>query len=364
MPSSLIHRFFPSFLGKKHPYHHALASLLVTSLARFMTETVRESASSLCLYGCMKLFLSHSSALEFWRLPHASSLALPSRTLPHKNDHVDRYEHPVELLQQLDLTAPIHLVVVQKENRIYTKNIVCHTNKHLPSKGEFSRITPELYVSNPELCFLQMSSLLNLIDLIQLGFELCGTYAICNDDPHGFVSRPPVTTRRRIESFLNRTEPVPKIRIARRAIRYVLENSASPMESKLAMLLTLPQYLGGYGIRPPLLNERVELQSQLTNSRSETFITDMLWTKQRFVVEYDSTMFHTGEDRITSDSIRRARLIDAGYTVLSVTKRQVLDLIEFRKTALLIAQETNTRIRAERNDVKKKNILHYCLFNK
>ena len=36
-------------------------------------------------------------------------------------------------------------------------------------------------MSAPEFCFLQMAGCLSLVQLIQLGFELCGTYAVDPD---------------------------------------------------------------------------------------------------------------------------------------------------------------------------------------
>ncbi|MGN0037861.1 MAG: hypothetical protein ACI36Y_01820, partial [Coriobacteriales bacterium] len=42
----------------------------------------------------------------------------------------------------------------------------------------FFELEPGLYLSSPALCYLQLSTELDLLGRVRLGFELCSNYAI------------------------------------------------------------------------------------------------------------------------------------------------------------------------------------------
>ena len=90
---------------------------------------------------------------------------------------------------------------------------------------------------SPEFCFLQMARSLNLIDLIELGFELCGSYSLPAHGGDGHFEREPLTTQESIRATIDRLPGAHSSDLARRALNYVLDGSASPAETKLCMLL-------------------------------------------------------------------------------------------------------------------------------
>ncbi|MCL1895345.1 MAG: hypothetical protein FWG03_02225 [Clostridiales bacterium] len=119
-----------------------------------------------------------------------------------------------------------------------------------------------LMVSSPEFCFLQMAGQLTLAKLIELGYELCGVYSMPNADDknvpeRGFYNRQPLTSIKKLKAFLDSMPGVKGRKKAMRALRYLRDGSASPMETKLAILLTLPYMLGGYGFSLPEMNKRI-----------------------------------------------------------------------------------------------------------
>ena len=222
------------------------------------------------------------------------------------------------------------------------------------AQDSFFRIDDGLFVSSPEFCFLQMASLLPLAGLILLGYELCGTYSIPaagdqNVPERGFNIRKPLTNTKRLGAFLDRMPGVKGHKKAVRALYYVLEGSASPMETKLSIFLTLPYKLGGFGFPRPELNWRVApSKTDKRFSNKESYVLDLFWPSHDFAIEYDSTIFHTGQKQISDDLKKKNALAMMGITVVSVTKQQLYGIGEFRKTAGVIAKCLGKRLRCDK----------------
>jgi very-short-patch-repair endonuclease len=71
-----------------------------------------------------------------------------------------------------------------------------------------------------------------------------------------------------------------------------------------------------------------ELPTPRVNSRLGRYEVDFLWPEQRLVVEVDSFRFHSPRPRFERDRARDAALAAAGYTVIRVTWRQLVDAPE------------------------------------
>ena len=223
-------------------------------------------------------------------------------------------------------------------------------------EGCFIRIDDGLFVSSPEFCFLQMASLLPLAGLIELGYELCGTYSLpAAGDPNvperGFHIRRPLTGTRRLTAFLDRMPGANGHQNAVKAVRYILEGSASPMETKLSIILTLPYRLGGFGFPTPELNFRVvPSKTDKKFSSKESYVCDLFWPDHDLAVEYDSVLFHAGQGQIANDSKKKNVLVMMDVTVISVTKQQLYSLGEFWKTAGAIAKCLGKRLKCDKPD--------------
>lgn len=149
-----------------------------------------------------------------------------------------------------------------------------------------------------------------------------------------------------VSMFLDAWPALRGVMRARQAVGYAFDGSASPMETGLVLMLTLPPELGGYGLPRPRLNERVpEVLESLPLSSQREIIVDLFWPEARLVLEYDGREFHEGRGaaKITADSERKNTLAALGYAVLSATSGQVtrmghLDLLA-RQIAHLLGVE-------------------------
>ena len=220
----------------------------------------------------------------------------------------------------------------------------------------FRQVAAQIYVSSPEFVFLQMAPSLSLPELVALGMELCGTYRrqvrtfLPGDDEPSFITeyhQPILTTPKRIAGFLQSMTSAPGCAKAKKALEYVLPNSASPMETTLYLLLCLPRRLGGYALPKPALNPPIKFtKAGKTYTIRNSAKPDLYWAKVRLDLEYNSDEFHTESQRAL-DSMRRKALEEMGVEVIELTYEEVKNESLLHATARRIARRFKRRIRAE-----------------
>jgi len=294
----------------------------------------------------MLLALSHQSALEYWRVhPDLSSSNKQIRT----RASVPSVWPTPENLAALGTSLPMHILLRNPGLRRPSESIIPHIFTSRTPIGCFVQIDSKLSVSSPEFCFLQLAGQLALPKLIELGYELCGTYSLPHEiaqeqTGRGFADRPPLTSKHRLEAFIASMPGVRGYRKAKQALHYIQNNSASPMETKLCILLVLPNRYGGYGIPLPLLNKRIDPSKAIRRSANRSkYFCDLFWPDFDLAVEYESNAYHSSPEQIASDSKRRNTLVTQGITVITVTSQQIHDILEFDKVATQIARNMQRR---------------------
>lgn len=288
----------------------------------------------------MKLVLSHDTALEYLRSTSAERpLRLKaSRSLAAGGCADDG--QAMRLGKACGLSFPVHLLVDRSEKRPNTERVVCHTRNAPLPHASLLHIDGDLYVASPELCFTQLPSSHPLPDQVSIGHELCGSYRI--GVGYGL---PPLTTVAKLKAYAQRAAGMDGIVQTRRALRYVLPDSASSMETTLAMFFDLPALMGGCAFSFPQLNARIDPGRRSKNLASQSFYRcDLYWEKAKLAVEYESNLFHTGARRLAKDSRRRDELTAMGVTVVTATASQVYNLREFDKLAKTVARHLGKRL--------------------
>lgn len=302
----------------------------------------------------MEVFISHASALQYWRLhgkTKGDKRQLISRRRPPTNQQDVFAVHNGHIC---GLSLPIDTIVSTKEARRWSQVVRPHVFSAVIPDYSLLSIGNGILVSSPEFCFFQLADKLPLIKLIELGFELCGTYSLPEMGSQGEHSVTikegkygvaPLTSTKKLSTFVTHMAGVRGRNKALRALKYITDGSASPMETKLTMLLTLPYMLGGYGFPMPKLNSRVEPAGSAKRATNKSYYScDLFWADLNLAVEYDSDTYHTGSERIDSDSRRRNTLLSVGVTVIAVTSKQIYSLADFEKAARLIAINMGRRL--------------------
>lgn len=240
----------------------------------------------------------------------------------------------------------------------------------LPSDA-FIEVGRGLYISSPELLFVELATCMPPEVQLLCGMELCGTFSRDAAAPrNGEVAYqvPPVTCVERIRAFVESCRGINGLNQSREALEWLLDNAWSPLEAVIAELAILPAGMLGYDLWPVDLNLRVETKDGATKASR---VPDLIFRGTDVGLNYDgeghlplqdvvdaamhvalspeekSAEHELSEalDRVRSGSVsdkRRDReLSSAGMTVLAMTKedlyerggldqvmRQVIDTIE------------------------------------
>lgn len=190
------------------------------------------------------------------------------------------------------------------------------------------RLSDGALLASPELTFLQMARELDFDLLILYGYELCGYFARTSQDP-GFVNCPALTSTQGIGEYLDRLEALRRGRAegmpwglgpARRALRHVSDHAASPEEAVVSTTLTLPCRLGGYGLPPAALNERVRLSAEAARLFGiDSFVCDLSWDDGKRVLEYQGSQ-HKLRSRRAYDMRKGNVLVADGRAVVEMDR--------------------------------------------
>lgn len=219
----------------------------------------------------MPLILSHRSALEFYRLSDEGFIAsLPRvREVESVSCAVPDGSCSVKV-SNLGIDMPVSVINNSTTRLLNSAQFEYRRFATVPPDA-LLKLEDELFVCSPELVFLQLAGSLSLIELICLGYELCGVYPDEGSGRSGVLCREPLTAASRITGVLSRCPGAYHIAKARRAAAYVIDGSASPMETALCMRLSLPYNLGGYGIPRPSLNYRIDFTSHIGADLGRSF---------------------------------------------------------------------------------------------
>ena len=303
----------------------------------------------------MRIFLCGISALQWW--VRAQTRGAPSAYVG-KAAFVDCAPTAKSIQHVFDsipfLTPPLHVLVPTDKDSRAILNVATHVSSFDYGELSFVRVSDGVYVSSPELCFIQVSSSLDFHSAVKAGYMFCGTFyeerfGASKDasTSRSLGRRYPITTTRDLRRCIEQNAGLRGVSRAKGVLPYVVDGSASPRESDLAMRLMLPGSRGGFGFEGARLNWRIDYSAYARLlARSSHCVADMCWPSEKLVVEYDSDL-HLTSEYIAHDAIKRSALEEDGYKVISVTKLQLDDIGEMRKVARQVAKCLGKRLRTQ-----------------
>ncbi len=287
----------------------------------------------------MNLFLGHTTACLFWRTatPEQCNRAVPTCAVPSSLSA--RTPQKARLLAEGTPFHGMHLHLMAPAGcgAKSAEDITIHapkTTTHL----SYRKVSRDVFVSSPELTFVQMAGVLALPELVLLGTEFCGCYAKNEFSPTGIIERGPLTTPKRLCQAVESAGKFSGKERARQALRAIYANTASPKECEIAVRLGLFNNHGGYGLRDFKCNYRIEIPRALKHLTSKSYFkADFCWPQKKVIVEYDSDL-HTGSEKIAQDAMRRNFLTAQGYTLIGIARIQGSDELELDRVAEEIAR--------------------------
>ncbi len=285
------------------------------------------------------------TALRYLRMCRSSRTSLRPASTAHREAEPPHSRLYGELCDLLGEPDPHFVVMVtsSSQKRSHKRIRVVVDSGKFP-KGSFCKLAPFYGCPVPELAFLQMANCNTLVGQIVLGFELCGSYTLDGDRGAAYKV-PPSTSIKKLAQYCGRASLHGGSKKALRAIRYVEDGSASPQETSLYLMLCLPCRLGGFGFPRGTLNGTVDVSSVTqVRYREDLRRCDILWEREKVAIEYESTEFHSGSEKLEADAARRTLLQAAGFSVVTVTRNQLRSLGGVRRVAEAVLKLTKWRI--------------------
>ena len=234
-------------------------------------------------------------------------------------------------------TETIHILVADARSRSNARGVASHCHSGpIPLNG-LRMLADGVFVAGPELCFAQMAQVLtDERELIEFGFELCGSYEHDVTAGNGYRERPALSTTSRLSGTLEGLSGLAGIKTARWALRYVRDGSRSPMETAHIMTLVLPKRIGGLGIRGIEMNYRIDIPTHLRHLvRTRYVVCDGYLPARRLDLEYNG-FHHNEEARKAADEERRNVLEAMGHYVKILTKATFFDCKNYRRHLLAV----------------------------
>lgn len=302
----------------------------------------------------MEIVFDIASSVEFWRkryplnrAPKTPSTHLPSQCTYTKADVWALA--PEWAVPSLAYYGKLHVLVFDASKKRESQTHQTHLWRgHLP-EGAFFELSPGVYIESVEFMFLHAAQILDLEALIAFGDELCGLYSFDEQEKRGFRKRSiPLTSTALIAKFLDNAACCLGLRKAQRALRFVVDRSASPMETFDEMTMCLPYKLGGYCLPTATMNQKVTLtpRARRIAGRDDCYL-DMGYLDSNLDVEHHGKHDHSSDEEKTSDRARVNGLKDMGIEVVELTIDQVNDLIAYEYIIERIAAQLHKRIRKE-----------------
>lgn len=307
------------------------------------------------------LYLAPESSLQLMRYLRSVGGADGLEGEPVTGKRLQDAANTVRALKEMDETAqrwlglvdaPVHAFVSQQRESTTTKRLVTHLLPEPVPTGAFLHLGHDVCICTPQFAFMRMSAKLDLIDTVCLGMELTGSYSKWAPEPlesAGDTATPSCTFElpallraSDLRTFVDRRKGQRGASGARPALRWVLDGSASPMETAVYLLLCLPKRLGGYALPKPALNPKLVLQ---TSEGPKVRYPDLYWEGRGIDVEYNSDQEHSGEWARHHDSKREIELAGADVRTLPLTREQLMSADEFNEFAWILRRMLGVRAR-------------------
>lgn len=161
----------------------------------------------------MNVFISHRSALYMYRklrsMQHINILSLSDENvLLSPNINRKSCQYAQELLKEFGNSFEI--LISDKRKKHIINNFITRTSKLNFPQNSFLEFSDKIYLCRPELMFYQLAEFLTLEELILVGMEICGNYAIKNQNQELVCNLAPITNKNKIFNYLTSLKNINK----------------------------------------------------------------------------------------------------------------------------------------------------------
>ena len=142
--------------------------------------------------------------------------------------------------------------------------------------------------------------------------------------------RPPLFSSDELETFLIANSRLRGSKKLADAMPLVKDRLASPLETKVLIMMCSHRASGGYGLPFPQINEPIAMSPTAASLYSvKQVYADFLWPESKTILEVDGKAFHSDEQGFLIQSGRAAALRSMGYRVHNINYQQLADIDQF-----------------------------------
>lgn len=267
------------------------------------------------------------------------------------NGHRDRIDVPwLEGLgiipkREGDAPGPMHLLVANRSVHAKRPGIRTHQCSIDLPEGSLLEVATDCYVCSPALTLVQLAATAERADILKIAYEFMGLYTLPAEQDGEASRAAQALTIPSLKQYLRRLPKTKGSGIVRDLLPHLAERSRSPLETATTLLLTTPGAHGGFGLKMPSLNYKVELDSEVAEAFGrQTIECDLYFEDARVDIECNSR-YHNNEHQRQLDDERASALASMDILVLPVSISQLTDLNKLERIAKTIAARSGARYR-------------------
>lgn len=309
----------------------------------------------------MPVCLSHGTADELLRSLAFEGVELEPASASVLQDCDMGVDAAAGLLGRLPIARErqIDVLVGSEGNCHDSRAIVCHKwTSHVPD-GAILKVDDGIYVSSPSFCLVQRASELHVVNLCQMLGGYLGsenkTVLLASGASKKKV-REPLVGEEGLSRFLESMRGAKNVGAVREAMKWTCAHAASPRETDLQLVLTLPYRYGGYSLTPPIMNYEVPLdekERRLCDRRCCRI--DLYWHEKMFGLEYQGE-HHSKQ--LGADCARHYALHSKGIDLWYAADEQLSHAEQMRYLAEEVARRVGRRRGAgKRPEIERLSVL-------
>lgn len=291
------------------------------------------------------LILSHETAKSYYLTLNPRD---DMRAIPCMDDPIGNASATSELFELFRANytgfgnGPREVMVPDRNLKRQRHGLITHVTHLEYPAGSFWKLRPQVYLASPELCFVQMASQLCEPQAIEFGINLCAKFYT---DPKTTkpLERKPVTCADKIAAYIDSLDGRYKgISRAKHALKWVVDNTASRMETRCAILMHYSKCYGGAGFPPIEANYHVKPGRLAGMTNQDNYWIDGAWPDPMAGYEYLGEEEHPD---LKADMRRIDELEALGWHLVVLDKRTVYNHDLFVKPMLQLARYLGKRFR-------------------
>lgn len=231
----------------------------------------------------------------------------------------------------------IHVLTFSNNAKRHRKGCICHCTRYTFDAESYLELEPNVYIVDIKLCALEATADLNLSELVEYYFEICGSYALGTSDETQYRERPALTSVEELRAFFSEAPGYRGSNKALKALSYVHEGCRSPLETAFVMMLTMPKSMGGLAIRAIKTDYPIPVPKRYAAlTRRTVFYLDALLENSMTDIEYNG-FYHDEPEQQSIDEERRNTLRNMGYAVITVNRHSFFKQSAFKRVMEAIA---------------------------